>query len=132
MLANWLIALFLAYHVGMPLTYYLSARVYDERFSWRMFSTVRLQECDVEVVEREGQREQPVNLERDIQAAWVGVLKRLRPAVVEKYLRRRCERSHAREVTLRGHCVGTDGQALPERRFVLTCEGGELQQETAP
>jgi hypothetical protein len=132
-LANGFIVLFLGYQIGMPLTYYLSERVYDERFSWRMFSTVRLQECDVQVSERLARGgdtvERPVVLEQDLQVAWINVLKRLRPAVVQKYLQRRCAATHAQAVTLRGQCVDTGGQTLPERRFELRCESGQWTQE---
>src|SRR5690242_15394556 len=41
--SNVFIALFLAYQLAMPLRYYLGGRGYDERFSWRMFSTLRMQ-----------------------------------------------------------------------------------------
>ncbi|HEX7476520.1 MAG TPA: hypothetical protein VF331_01810 [Polyangiales bacterium] len=134
--ANAFIALFLAYQVGMPLSYYLSDRVHDERFSWRMFSTVRLQECDVQVhelAERSGTvRERPVVVERDLQIAWIGLLKRLRPAVVEKYLRQRCERAHAQQVTLQGQCVNSNGEAMPERSFAVHCATGQWSTDGEP
>lgn len=131
--ANVLIAAVLAYHVGMPLTYYLSERMYDERFSWRMFSTVRLHECQVavtETVSSGGQElERPVELATDLQAAWVGVLERMRPSVIEKYLARRCDRAGTGRATLVGRCLDTDGTWLPEQRFVMDCHARTLTQE---
>lgn len=137
-LANAFIAAFVAYQIGMPLTYYLSERVYDERFSWRMFSTVRLQECAISVTETlgEGERalERPVAVGQDVQVAWANVLKRLRPAVIEKYLARRCEQAggdEVRKVTLVGTCTSTRGETLPERRFERVCREGVTREQAA-
>ena len=131
--ANALIVVVLAYHVGMPLTYYLSGRVYDERFSWRMFSTVRLHQCEVAVTETVpsgGQQlERPVQLAADLQSAWVGVLERMRPSVIEKYLARRCELAGATTAMLVGRCLDTDGTWLPEQRFTMECEDRAFSQE---
>ena len=125
-----MIVAFLAYQIGMPLTYYLSDRVYDERFSWRMFSTVRLQECDFQVTETRastGTEERPVAVGQDLQIAWVNVLKRLRPAVIAKYFERRCD-AGANEVRLVGTCVDTDNQPLPARQFRMTCGDRQLHE----
>ncbi len=132
LLQNAVIVLFLGYQVGMPLSYYLSDRVYDERFSWRMFSTVRLQECDIDVRESTArdQTEQTVAIGQDLQIAWVNVLKRLRPAVIHKYLERRCD-AGASHVTLVGRCVDTDGKPLPPRNFSMSCSDRQLH-EAAP
>src|SRR5690349_9855363 len=48
---NAFIALFLAFMLGMPLRYYMGGRGFDERFSWRMFSTIRMLDCKATVVE---------------------------------------------------------------------------------
>jgi hypothetical protein len=132
-LANLLIVAFLGFHVAMPLTYYLSDRVYDERFSWRMFSSVRLQECAVRVTEApEAGTPRGVDLERDLQVAWVNILKRLRPAAIEKFMKRRCERAHDERIArveLTATCTDTEGKTLPEQRFSMTCSEGALRRE---
>src|SRR5262245_37769335 len=88
---NLFILAFLAYQVAMPLRYYLGDRGYDERFSWRMFSTLRLQKCQVHVSEATEHAAaggasafQEVTVKRDVQAAWVNLLERVRMPVVEK------------------------------------------------
>jgi hypothetical protein len=137
-LTNVFIGAFLAFQVAVPLRYYLGDRDYDERFSWRMFSTLRLRDCDVRVSEmvREGDvsREQPVAIERDVQVAWVRLLERMRRTVVDKYLQRRCEREHVERVEYVLTCKDTDGQALPALRRVLQCGEAEPRQteEAAP
>lgn len=135
-LANAFILGVLAYQIGMPLSYYLSDRVYDERFSWRMFSTVRLQECQVSITETVMRDGNPVDeaapVAKDLQVAWVNILKRLRPSVIGKYLQRRCDKSGARDVRVSARCTDTDGAALPERRFAMACAARELREESAP
>jgi hypothetical protein len=137
-LTNVFIAAFLAFQVAVPLRYYLGDRDYDERFSWRMFSTLRLRDCDVRVSETvlDGNvsREQPVAIERDVQVAWVRLLERMRRTVVDKYLRRRCEREHVERVEYVLTCKDTDGQDLPALGRVLRCAEAQPQQteEVAP
>jgi hypothetical protein len=130
------IVLVLGYHVGMPLTYYLSDRVYDERFSWRMFSTVRLQECDIVVTETvmhgDAAVDVPTPVTKDVQTAWISILKRMRPAVIEKYLAHRCDSASATHAKFVGRCRNTDGTLLPERRYTLACGDRALSFSVAP
>jgi hypothetical protein len=130
-LSNLFVAAFLAFQIGMPLRYYLGDRGYDERFSWRMFSTVRLQECDMQISERRASGEKTfrnVAVSRDVQAAWVNLLERVRMPVVRKYLARRCERQHAERVRYTRRCTNTDGSALPAQTLEMDCRTGELHE----
>jgi hypothetical protein len=124
-IANVFIGLFLAFQVIMPLSYYLGDRDYDERFSWRMFSTLRLRDCDIHVTEtlREaGSRvAREVAVSADVQVAWVRLLERMRTRVVDNYLHRRCEREQVEHVDYVRSCRDTDGKALPETRRSLQC-----------
>ncbi|HKU37784.1 MAG TPA: hypothetical protein VJR89_06550 [Polyangiales bacterium] len=127
---------FLAFQIAMPLRYYLGERGYDERFSWRMFSTLRLQDCAISVAEATSRgpngalEYRDVKVPRDVQAAWVNLLERVRRPVVEKYLARRCERQ-ALSVKYTRRCTNTDGSALPARTLELDCSDGSLR-EAAP
>lgn len=130
-LSNVFIAAFLAFQIAMPLRYYLGDRGYDERFSWRMFSTVRMQQCEMQISER-GASGNPafreVQVRRDIQVAWVNLLERVRMPVVEKYLARRCEQQHANEVSYTRRCTDTDGSALPVQTLRMDCSSRELRE----
>jgi uncharacterized membrane protein len=130
-LSNLFIAVFLAFQIGMPLRYYFGEHGYDERFSWRMFSTVRLQQCEMQISER-GTNADPafreVQVRRDVQAAWVNLLERVRMPVVEKYLERRCERQHATEVSYTRRCKDTNGSALPVQILRMDCSSRELHE----
>lgn len=126
---NAFIVLFLGYQLVMPLRYYLGGRGYDERFSWRMFSTVRMQECRVQVEERVGEQTRAVNLQKAVQIAWINMLERYRRPVVDKLLARRCEEESAREVRYTRTCVDTDGKALPETRVTMDCKSGRFRVE---
>lgn len=125
-LANALILAFLAFQVAMPLRYYLGGRGYDERFSWRMFSTLRMHSCKVQVRETVGGVEQPLNLKKEVQVAWIGMLERYRRPVVDKLLARRCDRSEASRVVFSRSCTDTDGSALPETTVSRDCGSGKV------
>jgi hypothetical protein len=126
------IGLFLLFQIAMPLTYYLGGRGPDERFSWRMFSSVRMQKCSVRVDETAAGEERAVDLDREVQVAWVGMLERYRPAVVEKLLQRRCERAQASEVRFVRRCVETDGSKAPVLTVALDCQAGEFKRSEEP
>ena len=127
---NWVnvtIAIFIAYQVGMPLSYYLGDHAYDERFSWRMFSTRRMARCNVVMTETAvGGRAQPIVLARELQVAWVNILKRYRPAVVDKFIRVRCDGDAMESVDYTRSCVDTDGSPMPTARHSMECASGEL------
>jgi len=125
-LANALILAFLAYQVAMPLRYYLNDLGYDERFSWRMFSTLRLQRCTVQVHETVGGVEQLLDLTKELQVAWIGMLERYRRPVIDKLLARRCAGEKVSRVLFTRSCTDTDGSALPDVTVSLDCRSGEL------
>jgi hypothetical protein len=126
------IALFLLYQVAMPLRYYLGGRGDDERFSWRMFSTVRLQRCQVRVREVAAGQIREVDLSKAVQIAWIGMLERNRPQAVEKLLRRRCQEADVTAVRYLRNCQNTDGSALPELALRLDCARGTIEREGSP
>jgi hypothetical protein len=119
---NLFIGAVLLLQIAAPLGYYLGGRSYDERFSWRMFSTLRLRDCQVEVIEQvPGAEPRRVNVERDVHIAWLRLLERMRTGVVDAYLRRRCEGSDVQRVDFTSHCRDTDGRSLPPFERSLTC-----------
>ena len=124
--SNALIAVVLAFHLLMPLRYYLGGGGYDERFSWRMFSTLRMQQCKVKVEETIGDETRRVDLQKELQIAWVGMLERYRRAVVDKLLERRCAQAHARSVRYEHACTDTDGSTLPVDHVSMDCRSGQL------
>lgn len=119
---------FLAFQIGMPLRYYLGERGYDERFSWRMFSTLRMRDCAIAVAEARAGSSQlrDVSVSRDVQAAWVSLLERVRMPVVVKYLERRCDRE-ALDVTYTARCTNTDGSSLPTQTVAMHCADRSLR-----
>jgi hypothetical protein len=121
-LENAFIACFLAFMLGMPLRYYLGGRGFDERFSWRMFSTIRMLDCKAAVEETlAGGGERPVNLGKEVQVAWVGLLERGRELVIDKLLARRCAQPDVTEARYSLSCVSTDGSRLPEVKRQRAC-----------
>jgi hypothetical protein len=124
-LANAFIALFLAYQVAMPLRYYIGGRGLDERFSWRMFSSIRMLQCQVEVHEQVGDDGEPytreLNLKKEVQIAWIGLLERGRQLVIEKLLKRRCDEAGVLKVDYELECVAPDGKKMPTMRRHMLC-----------
>jgi hypothetical protein len=124
-LPNAFIALFVLFQLAMPLRYYLLGGGTDERFSWRMFSTVRMQTCDVKVhdiVEADGERNpRDVDLRTLLHGAWVHVLERYRPRAVDKLLRRRCDEPGVKAARYLRNCKDTDGDRLPVLEVEMDC-----------
>jgi hypothetical protein len=128
--ANVFIGLFLAYQVAMPLRYYAGGRGLDERFSWRMFSSVRMLECNVDIdehVEEFGDvHQRDVSLKKEVQVAWIGLLERGRDLVIEKFLRRRCDEEGVVKVDYYLGCVAPDGAKWPPVRRHMKCSDRKL------
>lgn len=104
------IAGFLAFQIALPLAYYLGEDRFDERFAWRMFSSVRLTECEMRARESEEAGEfDRFYAHRDIQVAWVRLIERNRDRVVRAYLRRRCNQQPVERVEVRTTCRAPDG-----------------------
>lgn len=116
----------------MPLRYYVRGGGYDERFSWRMFSTLRMQKCRVSLEETIGGDARAVELQKALHIAWIGMLERYRRPVVDKLLARRCEQPDARSVRFERTCVDTDGSALPANRVSIDCASGRITAGAEP
>lgn len=84
------IIIFLALQIGLPLSYYLSEGIYDERFSWRMFSPVRLSQCHIQFFEDKSRQKQ-IKLSSELHFAWINLMKRARLSVIETYAQQKCE-----------------------------------------
>jgi hypothetical protein len=128
--ANAFIALFLAYQVAMPLRYYAGGRGLDERFSWRMFSSVRMLDCNVDIDEHFEEfgkvRQRDVNLKKEVQVAWIGLLERGRDLVIEKFMRRRCDVEGVVKVDYYLGCVAPDGAKWPAVNRHMKCSDRKL------
>jgi hypothetical protein len=92
-----LIGAYLVVQLLLPLRYYLGlAPERDERFAWRMFSSVRLQQCTLQLFELVGassvvNREVPV--EQVVGTEWAEILSRGWKNAVDRLLERRCAAS---------------------------------------
>jgi len=123
---NVLIVLFLLYQSIMPLWYYLGGEEPDERFSWRMFSSVRRRICQVavyETVEQDGRLvEKPLELETQLPLYWVELFRyNHQPDLFRKFLKRRCEQAAILKVRFERTCSETDGSPADPYSMVLDC-----------
>ena len=127
--ASTFIVAFLAVQVALPVSYYLGDDIWDERFAWRMFSTVRLTGCDSGALrEFGGSKTQRVLIWRDVQLAWRNLIERNRDQVARAWLRRQCRQTSASEMQVWTVCTRPGGE---RSRHVWTrkCESGELERE---
>ncbi len=113
----------------VPLRYYLGDDVYDERFSWRMFSAVRMHECDLRASETVRGAERPVRLMQTIHAGWVTTLQRNREAAMTRYLRWRCAQEGVESARLVNRCVSPEGRSVPPIVRAIDCASGEITRE---
>lgn len=122
--AGWL-----ALQIWIPATYYYrSDDPYDERFSWRMFSAVRVQHCSAHVAEQREGRWERLNLMETLPAPWISLLERSRPAVIDGFMDWRCDHG-ADGVRLTIQCTDANRQTLPPVEHERQCEGDTLADD---
>jgi hypothetical protein len=132
-IASIFIAVVLLWQVFLPLSYYFNEDDSDERFAWRMFSILsRFQKgCEVAVSEwgrapgSTGNPPKPL----DLQDGWSNLLAKSRLAVVEKYLRLRCQLSPmASAVQFMQICTLPKGPKFPYEDIWFNCRTGALRR----
>jgi hypothetical protein len=110
------IHLYLVVQLGLPAWYYFRDDKYDERFAWRMFSTIRASRCSAPGNLRAPPEftvdGQPVRIESLFHEAWVGLTRRARPSVLHAMGKKLCRDNPGRAVAFRYVCIGPD--AKPE------------------
>ncbi len=135
-LANALIALLLLHQLLVPLGYYLGGGGSDERFAWRMFSSVFYREKERaricrgslrEWILEGGARERAVDLRSLLPGMWLPALDTGRRDVVEGLLRWRCPRSEAARVRFELACGG----APPQPQAEIDCASLEVRPAQA-
>ncbi len=87
------IAAVVVFQLLLPVRYYASDDAFDERFAWRMFSPIRVVNCDVRWTE--GVLRTRVEVAKDVHFVWISLMKRARTGVFGAYAKRRCERLRA-------------------------------------
>lgn len=100
-IASAVIALWLLGQLALPVSYYLGDSLPEERFAWRMFSTVSVfgGQCALSVSETVaapaadgGRITREVNVDQVLHPAWGIHLRRGRRAVIDRFLAWRCQR----------------------------------------
>ncbi|MEZ4360519.1 MAG: hypothetical protein R3B48_10075 [Kofleriaceae bacterium] len=115
------IAAYLAAQLLLPLGYYARRDRHDERFSWRMFSTMRMATCEPEF-RRDGR---PVALTSEFHVAWIELAKRGRRAVVVAMGQHLCAAHPGQAVVVNLRCRYLDGSSREAGGFDL-CKLPEL------
>ena len=120
---------FLGLQLLIPATYYASPDPFDERFSWRMFSAVRVMRCRPDASETtvDGAR-RPVALQRVVHQAWITNLSRNRADVIRSFLERRCDEEGVASVTLVNQCIDASGARMDPLVWQRDCEAGDTTE----
>ena len=126
---NVFIVSFILFQVLVPLRYYFGGAEADERFSWRMFSSVGMRCCSVsayETIEQNGRYvERPLPLETILQLYWVNQFRGYhQPDLVKRFMHLRCRQAAIREVRYERSCSAPDGSPVAPYRVVMDCESG--------
>jgi hypothetical protein len=133
-LASGFIVLFLLIQLLVPLRCYLGGQT-DERFCWRMFSSVVQRDCRVEVNEtiQEGGRSfvRPVRVS-SVLPTWSDFFHDY-PVVVKQFMHWSCDLAGAQVVHYRCRCTRVDGSAAAPVEFTINCRTRRIRAlEPAP
>jgi hypothetical protein len=100
----------IAVQVWLPASYYLSDDVYDERFAWRMFSSVRMTRCDFDLYDASNGGLQRISLTKTNHIVWSNLAKRARLSVIEKLVQIACQERE--DVRVRLSCTVPNGPTI--------------------
>lgn len=112
----------------VPLRYYLGDDLFDERFSWRMFSAVRVYSCDLSAFETRAGVERPTRLMSTIHVAWITTMRRGREAVLRRYLRWRCDQEGVEAARVVNRCTTPEGNRVPDLVRAIDCDTGDIRE----
>lgn len=114
---NGLIAAFLTLQIALPASYYFRDDPLDERFAWRMFSSVRTVSCRVQLYDETAGGRQRLRLMRELHVAWKNLLGRGREHILGGFARHWCAQVPGRKLTADIEC------STPEALALVVCAG---------
>ena len=127
--ANLFIAAFVLLQVLVPLRYYVAGDPFDERFAWRMFSSLGQHSCQFALFETVGGDTQPVSLQSQLTAHWIRKLDQYQPRVVRAVLRSRCAQVGVSTVRYERRCAALDGSPLPAEHLSIACDRARFAKD---
>ena len=109
-------------HILVPLSFYLGWRD-DERFSWRMFSSYRLQSCELHIEGRLNDDNGLVRLDDYLEDSWLRVMRAFhQPALYDSMLPWLCTRVSASEIEVTRSCKWPAGNPAPDWQITHQCD----------
>lgn len=134
-----IITAFLLLQLAIPLTYYSGVRGNDERFAWRMFSTIRQQLLSqrassvvVESSDTNDMARRVTPVEQLVSEPWVEFIEQDQRIVVDRFLKWRYKRGDSGEVRLEVKRWNADGDSLPAVRHTIDCAASQGNSESTP
>lgn len=133
---NWFITVCLLFQAAIPLSYYLFKQPTNERFAWRMFSSVHMSDwnCQVrEVVEENGQMiERIVPIGSILEESSVRGMQTGQLDIAAKFIRRWAQRPEVRQVTYEAQGIWPSGRKMAPLRLAVNSETRAVDQKTDP
>ena len=118
---SWLISTVLIIQILVPLGYYAGWRD-DERFAWRMFSSFRMQSCEVTATALVDGRYGPLDLDRYLESQWINGMRLFhQPEVVRAILPWLCDQSAVEEIIIERECERPDGSSVRAWKMINRC-----------
>ncbi len=130
------LVVFFAIQIYLPLSYYLGNYPWDERFSWRMFSSVRSLQCQSQfIVEYPSSKQsenqiqnqanqqacpndpskscQKLKLNEHLHVVWINLIQRGRLEVIDHFAKQHCATKQDAMFFADLKCESTDGSKSP-------------------
>jgi len=126
LLISCAVAAVLIAEIAIPATYYFGDDRFDERFAWRMFSDVRVYQCQLGAYDIHDGRGTPVNLPSTVHVAWINTMRRSREDVLQRFLRWRCEDAVVDGVRIVNQCRTPEGESVPPVVREIECTTGHI------
>ncbi len=97
-----LVAAFVLIQLALPGSYYFREDRLDERFAWRMFSSVRTVGCSVRLFDVDAGRRTQLRLMREVHVVWRNLMSRGRRPILEAFAGKWCAENpgHGLEVDI--------------------------------
>ncbi len=124
------IAAVLGLQLALAVSYYVGDDRFDERFAWRMYSTIRLTGCSTTAAEsvNGSARERRIVLAKTLAVAWIKNIRRNRDRVIRKFLETRCDLPGVQRARLQNVCK-VPGEPRARHEWAIDCGTGEITRE---
>ena len=111
-----LILTWIVVQLALPLLYYTVRRdPHDERWAWRMFSPMRMIQCEPQFIVDD----KPIDLRTRFHEGWIELAQRGRYSILESMGARLCAEQPGKRIELQMSCKQLDGSVETSPGYVI-------------